>query len=144
MPLIEPSPYDVLAIPATADVREIRLATRSARTAPKNVRYPLRQIQDSSALLRDPERRLEIDLQQLLPPDVADQALDLLAPILDEPLPRPGTPPPPSAAALTTLRRADLEADFAEPPVIGVGGEPETPARFTGGLSVLPHIEFPS
>jgi hypothetical protein len=141
MPLSEPSPYEVLGVPPTADLREIRLAARSVR---QTGRYARQQIQESAALLRNPERRLEIDLQQPLPPDLANKALDLLGPILEQPLSLPDRRPPPPATTLLTLRRTDVEVEFTEPPAMGIGEEPEIPARFTGGLSVLPHVEFPA
>ena len=109
MPLHEPSPYEVLGIPLTAGVREINLSVGKALKAG---RYSRQQIQDAAALLRNPDRRLEVDLQQPLPPEPVDQAADLLAPALAEPLlviDRPGLPP---AAALLALHRAEAAADL--------------------------------
>lgn len=141
MPLTESSPYEALGVPPTADVREIRHA---ARTTARTGRVTRRQIEEASALLQDPDRRLAFDLEQPLPPAPARHALDLLAPVLTEPLVSlPDHPPWPQVASLVTLRRADTEADFAEPPLLGIGEEPEIPGRFTAGLSVLPHVEFP-
>ena len=143
MPLSEPSPYEVLGVPPTADLREIRLAARSVR---HTGRYTRQQIQEAAALLRNADTRLETDLHHPLPPDIAEHALELLAPIVEEPLSPPDGVSVPPVADLVTLRRVDVEAEFAEPPAIGigVGEEPEIPARFAGGLSVLPHVEFPA
>ncbi|MFD8706625.1 hypothetical protein ACFV1W_29150 [Kitasatospora sp. NPDC059648] len=140
MPLHEPSPYEVLGIPLTAGVREINLSVGKALKAG---RYSRQQIQDAAALLRNPDRRLEVDLQQPLPPEPVDQAADLLAPALAEPLlviERPGLPPAP---ALLALHRAEAAADFAEPAPGGADPEPPVPARYAADLSVLPQIEVP-
>ncbi|MFJ6379411.1 hypothetical protein ACIQI7_05290 [Kitasatospora sp. NPDC092039] len=139
MPLHEPSPYEVLGIPLTAGVREINLAVGPAMRAG---RYSRQQIQEAAALLRNPDRRLEADLQQPLPPEPVDQAAELLAPALAEPLlviERPPLPP----TALAVLHRAELAADFAEPAPGGADPEPPVPARYAADLSVLPQIEVP-
>ncbi|MFJ6623346.1 hypothetical protein ACIQOW_37995 [Kitasatospora sp. NPDC091335] len=139
MPLHEPSPYEVLGIPLTAGVREINLAVGPAMRAG---RYSRQQIQEAAALLRNPDRRLEADLQQPLPPEPVDQAAELLAPALAEPLlviERPPLPP----ADLSALHRAELAADFAEPAPGGADPEPPVPARYAADLSVLPQIEVP-
>ncbi|MBD0672915.1 hypothetical protein [Streptomyces sp. CBMA156] len=139
MPLHEPSPYEVLGIPLTAGVREINLAVGPAMRAG---RYSRQQIQEAAALLRNPDRRLEADLQQPLPPEPVDQAAELLAPALAEPLlviERPPLPP----AELSALHRAELAADFAEPAPGGADPEPPVPARYAADLSVLPQIEVP-
>ncbi|MFF4379894.1 hypothetical protein [Kitasatospora sp. NPDC001547] len=139
MPLHEPSPYEVLGIPLTAGVREINLAVGPAMRAG---RYSRQQIQEAAALLRNPDRRLEADLQQPLPPEPVDRAAELLAPALAEPLlviERPPLPP----TALAVLHRAELAADFAEPAPGGADPEPPVPARYAADLSVLPQIEVP-
>ncbi|MGW1177987.1 hypothetical protein ACWD4P_30215 [Kitasatospora sp. NPDC002543] len=140
MPLHEPSPYEVLGIPLTAGVREINLAVGPAMRAG---RYSRQQIQEAAALLRNPDRRLEADLQQPLPPEPVDQAAGLLAAALAEPLLVIERPPLPPAAALPALHRAELAADFAEPPPGGADPEPPVPARYAADLSVLPQIEVP-
>jgi curved DNA-binding protein CbpA len=140
MPLHDPSPYEVLGIPPTAGVREINVAVGPATRA---ARFTRQQIQEAAALLRNPDRRLELDLQQPLPPGPADGTLDLLAPMLERPLLVIDRPPLPSASSLLTLRRADLEADFADLDPASPDDEPAIPARFTAGISVLPMIEFP-
>ncbi|WP_405010548.1 hypothetical protein [Kitasatospora sp. NBC_01539] len=139
MPLHDPSPYEVLGLPPTAGVREINLAVGQAM---RLGRFSRQQIQESAALLRSPERRLEVDVQQLLPPDPVDGAADLLAPALAEPL-LGGERPPPAPADLLVLRRGDLEADFTEPAPIAAAPEPPVPVRFAADLSVLPPIEIP-
>ncbi|MEV7184964.1 hypothetical protein [Kitasatospora sp. NPDC093102] len=139
MPLHEPSPYEVLGIPLTAGVREINLAVGTAMRAG---RYSRQQIQEAAALLRNPDRRLEADLQQSLPPEPVDRAAALLAPALAEPL-LVIERPPLRPAVLPALHRAELAADFAEPPPGGADPEPPVPARYAADLSVLPQIEVP-
>ncbi|MFE6052937.1 hypothetical protein ACFQ6N_19445 [Kitasatospora sp. NPDC056446] len=140
MPLPEPSPYEVLGIPLTAGVREINLAVGPATRAG---RYTRQQIQEAAALLRNPDRRLESDLQQPLPPEPVGQAAELLAPALAEPLLVIERPPLPYAPAVLALHRAELAADFAEPAPGGADPEPPVPARYAADLSVLPQIEVP-
>ncbi|MFF3003545.1 hypothetical protein ACFVTF_12115 [Kitasatospora sp. NPDC057940] len=140
MPLHEPSPYEVLGVALTAGVREINLAVGPAMKAG---RYTRQQIQDAAALLRNPDRRLELDLQRPLPPEPVDQAAELLAPALAEPLLVVERPPLPPAAALLVLHRAEAAADFAEPAPGGADPEPPVPARYAADLSVLPQIEVP-
>ncbi|MFD8756728.1 hypothetical protein ACFV0O_37995 [Kitasatospora sp. NPDC059577] len=140
MPLPEPSPYEVLGIPLTAGVREINLAVGPAMRAGRHTRQ---QIQEAAALLRNPDRRLESDLQQPLPPEPVDQAAELLAPALAEPLLVIERPPLPPVPALLVLHRAELAADFAEPAPGGGDPEPPVPARYAADLSVLPQIEVP-
>ncbi|MDH6707290.1 hypothetical protein P3T27_004027 [Kitasatospora sp. MAA19] len=140
MPLHEPSPYEVLGVALTAGVREINLAVGPAMRAG---RYTRQQIQDAAALLRNPDRRLESDLQRPLPPEPVDQAADLLAPALAEPLLVIERPPLPPAASLLALHRAESAADFAEPAPGGADPEPPVPARYAADLSVLPQIEVP-
>ncbi|MFH8385077.1 hypothetical protein ACH4E7_29735 [Kitasatospora sp. NPDC018058] len=140
MPLHEPSPYEVLGIPLTAGVREINLSVGKAL---KEGRFTRQQIQDAAALLRNPDRRLEVDLQQPFPPEPVDRAAELLAPALVEPLLVIERPPLPPAPALLALHRAELAADFAEPAPAGVDPEPPVPARYAADLSVLPQIEVP-
>ncbi|MGW2253418.1 hypothetical protein ACWCXH_24950 [Kitasatospora sp. NPDC001660] len=140
MPLLEPSPYEVLGVPPTASAREILLAVGPAMRA---ARYTRQQIQEAAALLRNPDQRLELDLEQPLPPEPVDRAAGLLAPALADPLlvvERPQLPPP---ASFLVLHRAELAADFAEPAPAGTGPEPPVPARFAADLSVLPQIEVP-
>ncbi|MER8187373.1 hypothetical protein [Kitasatospora sp. NPDC094015] len=139
MPLHEPSPYEVLGIPLSAGMREINLAVGPAM---REGRFGRQQIQEAAALLRNPERRLELDLQQQLPPDPVDGVAALLGPALAEPLltvERPALPP----EALLVLRRDELLADFADPAPAGVDTDPPVPARFAADLSVLPPIEIP-
>ncbi|MFJ7911798.1 hypothetical protein [Kitasatospora sp. NPDC096204] len=140
MPLHEPSPYEVLGIPLTAGVREINLAVGPAMRAG---RYSRQQIQEAAALLRNPDRRLEADIQQPLPPEPVDQAAELLAPALAEPLLVIEREPLPPVATLPALHRAELAADFAEPAPGGADPEPPVPARYAADLSVLPQIEVP-
>ncbi|MFJ2576867.1 hypothetical protein [Kitasatospora aureofaciens] len=140
MPLHEPSPYEVLGVPPTAGVREINLAVGPAMRA---ARYTRQQIQDAAALLRNPDKRLESDLQQPLPPEPVDQAVGLLAPVLADPLLVVDRPQLPPAASFLAVHRAELAADFAEPAPAGADPEPPVPARFAADLSVLPQIEVP-
>ncbi|WP_371501211.1 hypothetical protein OG871_30495 [Kitasatospora sp. NBC_00374] len=140
MPLHEPSPYEVLGIPLTAGVREINLAVGPAMRAGRHSRQ---QIQEAAALLRNPDRRLELDVQQQLPPDPVEGVAELLAPALAEPLLVVGPSEPPSAERLLVLHRGELAADFADPAPAGVDPEPPVPERFAADLSVLPPIEIP-
>ncbi|MQS11285.1 hypothetical protein F7Q99_03020 [Streptomyces kaniharaensis] len=140
MPLHEPSPYEVLGVPITAGAREINLAVSPALRAG---RYTRQQIQDAAGLLRHPDRRLEVDLQQPLPPEPVDHAAELLAPALAEPLLVVDRPRLPPADSFLALHRAELAAEFAEPAPAGTDPEPPIPARFAADLSVLPQIEVP-
>ncbi|MFJ1702563.1 hypothetical protein [Kitasatospora sp. NPDC088346] len=140
MPLHEPSPYEVLGIPLTAGVREINLAVGPAMRAGRHSRQ---QIQEAAALLRNPDRRLELDVQQQLPPDPVEGVAELLAPALAEPLLVVEPPGPPSAEQFLVLHRAELAADFADPAPAGADPEPPVPERFAVDLSVLPPIEIP-
>lgn len=140
MPLHEPSPYEVLEVPPTAGIREINLAVGRAM---RRGRFGRQQVQEAAALLRNPEKRLEIDLQQALPADPVDGVAELLAPALDEPL-LPAARPAPTAEQLLVLHRTELTADFAEPAAEPAAvPEPPVPARFAADLSVLPPIEIP-
>jgi hypothetical protein len=86
-----------------------------------------------------------VDLRQPLPPKPVQGVTDLLAPVLDEPLPVViDQPPLPPIAELMVLHRAEAEAEFEEPPVIGAKDEPAVPGRFAAGMAVLPHIDFPA
>ncbi|WP_431676058.1 hypothetical protein [Kitasatospora sp. KL5] len=138
MPLHEPSPYEVLGLPPTAGVREINLAVGPAM---RQGRHTRQQIQDAAALLRNPDRRLELDIQQLLPPEPVDGVAELLHPVLEEPL-LVVERPPVSPAALLVVRREELAADFAEPAPASTA-EPPVPAQFAADLSVLPPIDIP-
>ncbi|MFJ9694969.1 hypothetical protein [Kitasatospora sp. NPDC101183] len=140
MPLHEPSPYEILGIPLTAGVREINLAVGPAIKAARHTRQ---QIQEAAALLRNPDRRLELDLQQPLPPEPVDRAAELLAPALAEPLLTIDRPPLPPASALLALHRGELAADFVELTPPAADPEPPVPARYAADLSVLPQIEVP-
>ncbi|MFJ8477952.1 hypothetical protein [Kitasatospora sp. NPDC094011] len=140
MPLHEPSPYEVLGIPLTAGTREINAAFAKALKAG---RYNRQLVQDAAALLRNPDRRLEVDLQLPLPPEPVDRAAELLAPALAEPLLVIERPGPPTAPALLALHRAEAAADFADPAPGGADPEPPVPARYAADLSVLPQIEVP-
>ena len=137
MPLHEPSPYEVLAVAGDAGMREINLAVGPAVRAG---RFTRQQINEAAALLRNPARRLEIDVQRLLPPDPVDSVAGLLAPVLDEPSPLPARDPL-TARDLLAVHRAELEAEHTAPPP--GPGLPPTPARFTPELSLLPPIEVP-
>ena len=86
-----------------------------------------------------------VDLRQPLPPKPVVGVADLLAPVLDEPLPVViDQPPLPPVIELLVLHRSEAEAEFEEPPVTGAGDEPQVPGRFAAGLAVLPHIDFPA
>ncbi|PBC70303.1 hypothetical protein BX265_7708 [Streptomyces sp. TLI_235] len=139
MPLHEPSPYEVLGVPPTAGVREINLAVGQAM---RQGRHTRQQIQDAAALLRNPDRRLELDIQQLLPPEPVDGVAELLRPVLEEPL-LVVERPPVTPAALLVVRREELTADFGEPAPVSTAAEPPVPAQFAADLSVLPPIEIP-
>ncbi|MEV7025412.1 hypothetical protein [Kitasatospora sp. NPDC093558] len=140
MPLEEPSPYEILGVPLTAGAREILLAVGPAM---RTGRYTRQQVQLASDALRNPDKRLELDLHQPLPPEPVDRAAGLLAPALADPLLAVERPQPPPAASFLALHRAELAVDFAEPAPAGTAPEPPVPARFAADLSVLPQIEVP-
>lgn len=138
MPLHEPSPYVVLGVSRDAGVREINMAVGPAVRAG---RFTRQQINEAAALLRNPARRLELDVQQPQPPDPVAEVAALLAPVLDEPLPLP------EHAALTArdllaVHRSELEAEFETPPDPPAQPPPD-PARFVPDSSLLPPIEVP-
>jgi len=138
MPLHEPSPYEVLGVARDAGMREINLAVAPAVRA---ARYTRQQINEAAALLRNPARRLEVDVQQVLPPDPVDAVGSLLAPVLEQPPPLPDRAPL-GARDLLAVHRGEIEAEFTAPPP-PPGQAPPTPQRFAPGLSLLPPIEVP-
>ena len=138
MPLHEPSPYQVLGVARDAGVREINLAVAPAVRAG---RFNRQQINEAAALLRNPARRLELDVQQVLPPDPVDAVGALLAPVLEQPPPLPDRPPL-TAPDLLAVHRGEFEAEYAAPPPPPAQAPP-VPGRFTPGLSLLPPIEVP-
>jgi hypothetical protein len=144
MLLNEPSPYDLRDAPMP-DL-EANEKNRTTVSAPSDADlYLPRQIQQSPPpVSRHPDQWSDIDLRLPLPPEPVDGVLDLLAPILDMPLLVVDQPPLPPLSELAALHRAEVEAEFAEPPVTGLGDEPPIPARFAPGLAVLPHIDFPA
>lgn len=138
MPLQEPSPYVVLGVAGNAGVREINTAVGPAIRAG---RFTRQQINEAAALLRNPARRLELDVQQPLPPDPVEEVAGLLASVLAEPLPLPERPPL-GARDLLAVHRGELEAEFAPPPP-PPAGPPPAPARFAPDSALLPPIEVP-
>lgn len=138
MPLWEPSPYEVLGLARDAGPDGLDDAVEAATEVG---RFTPEQVQAAAEALRDPARRLELDVQQLLPPEPVDEAAVLLAPVLDAQLPFPERPEW-AARDLTALHRRELEADFAEPPPPPTGF-PGVPERFQADLSVLPPFEPP-
>ena len=138
MPLQEPSPYAVLGIGRDAGDDEI---DRAVGAALRIGRVPPEEVDAAADLLRDPARRLELDAQHLLPPEPVDEADRLLAPLLDAPLPFPERPAL-APGDLLAVHRAEVEAEFAEPPA-PPAGFPGVPDRFTVDMSVLPPIELP-
>ena len=138
MPLQEPSPYEVLGVGRDAGDEEIDQAVGAALRVG---RIPAEEVDAAAEQLRSPARRLELDAQQLLPPEPVDEAGRLLAPLLDEPLPFPERAPL-APGDLLAVHRGEVEAQFAEPPAPPVGF-PGIPERFAADLSVLPPIELP-
>jgi hypothetical protein len=138
MPLWEPSPYEVLDLARDAGPEALDAAVAAATEAG---RFAPEQIEQAAEVLRDPVRRLELDVQHLLPPEPVEEAGVLLAPVLEAQLPFPERPGV-TARDLTALYRRELEADFAElpPPPAGFPGVPE---RFGVDVSVLPPFEPP-
>jgi hypothetical protein len=138
MPLWEPSPYEVLDLARDAGPDELDPAAEAAAEAG---RFTPAQVEAAVAVLRDPVRRLELDVQQLLPPEPVDEAGVLLAPVLEAQLPFPERAEV-ATRDVTALHRRELEADFADvpPPPAGFPGVPE---RFGVDVSVLPPLEPP-
>jgi hypothetical protein len=138
MAVREPSPYEVLGVARDAGDAEI---DQAVDTAVDEGPLPVEQVHAAAAVLRDPARRLEWDMQDLLPPEPVDEAGRLLDPVAAEPLPFPPRAPL-DARDLLAVHRAELEAEYAEPPA-PPAGFPGIPERFTVDMSVLPPIELP-
>lgn len=138
MPLSEPSPYEVLGLPRDADAAAVDDAVDAALAGD---RLTPEQVEAAAAVLRDPARRLELDVQHLLPPEPVDEAAVLLAPVLDAQLPFPDRAAW-SARELTAVHRRELEADYAPLPA-PPAGFPGVPERFGADASVLPPFEPP-
>ena len=138
MAVREPSPYEVLGIARDAGDEEIDRAVQAALT---EGRLPLEDVRTAAAVLGDPVRRLELDVRDLQPPEPVDEAGRLLAEAAGQPLPFPPRAPL-EARDLLAVHRAELEAEFAEPPA-PPAGLPGTPERFAPDLSVLAPIELP-
>jgi hypothetical protein len=138
MPLSDPSPYEVLDLPRDADASRVDAAVEAAR---ETAQYSDAQIDAAAAVLRDPARRLELDVQHLLPPEPVDEAGVLLAPVLDAQLPFPARPVW-GPRELTAVHRRELEADHAQLPA-PPAGFPGVPERFAADTSVLPPFEPP-
>jgi len=138
MPLQEPSPYEVLGVARDAGPEQIDAASI---TAVRAGRFTIEEVDAAATLLRDPARRLELDVQHLLPPEPVDEAGRLLAPVLTEPLPFPERAPL-APRDLLAVHRGEIEAEFAEPPP-PPAGFPGVPERFAVDLSVLPPIDLP-
>ena len=138
MPVQEPSPYEVLGIARDAGDAEI---DRAVGAALREGRVPEAEIDAAATLLRNPARRLELDVLRLLPPEPVDEAARLLAPVLRDPLPFPERAPL-VAGDLLAVHRGEVEAEFAEPSA-PPAGFPGVPDRFAPDTSVLPPIELP-
>lgn len=139
MPLHEPSPYVVLGLARDAGVREINMAVGPAVRAG---RFTRQQINEAAALLRNPARRLELDVQQPLPPDPVAEVAAVLGPVAEEPLPLPERDPL-TARALLAVHRGEIRAEFADPPA-APAHLPKDPKRFLpDSASLLPPIEVP-
>ncbi|HET9168224.1 MAG TPA: hypothetical protein VFN97_02275 [Actinospica sp.] len=138
MPPVDPTPYEVLSLPRDADASAVDAAVDAALA---DGRYAAEQVEEAGAVLRDPARRLELDVQHLLPPEPVDEAATLLTPASEARLPFP-EPPAWSARELTALHRRELEAQFAELPA-PPAGFPGVPERFGPDASVLPPFEPP-
>lgn len=138
MPLFEPTPYEVLGLARDADADAV---DEAVERAVGEGRYPPEQVRAAAGVLRDPARRLELDVQFLLPPEPVPAAEELLEPHLGRPLPFP-EPPAWSARDLTGLYRRELEADFAPLPA-PPAGLPGVPERFGPDHGVLPPFEPP-
>ena len=138
MPVQEPSPYEVLGVARDADDAEI---DRALDTALGDARWPAEQVRSAAGVLRDPARRLELDVRDLPAPEPVDEAGRLLAPVAARPLPFPPRAPL-EPRDLLAVHRAELEAEYAEPPA-PPAGFPGVPERFTADASVLPPIELP-
>ena len=138
MPLLEPSPYELLGVARDAGGEEI---DRAVDAALGEQRVPAGQVEAAAAVLRDPVRRLELDVQYLLPPEPVDEAGRLLAPAAAGPLPFAPRAPV-EARDLLAVHRAEVAAEFAEPPA-PPNVFPGVPDRFGPDASVLPPIELP-
>lgn len=146
MALFEPSPYEVLGLARDAGPDELDAAVEAAVEAAAQAAagrdgFSVEQLEAAAQVLRDPVRRLELDVQHLPPPEPVDEAAELLAPLLDAELPFPERAEV-KAGDLTAVHRRELAADFAElpPPPAGFPGVPE---RFQADASVLPPFEPP-
>jgi hypothetical protein len=138
MPLFDPSPYEVLGVARDAADADLDAAVEAADAGG---RFTPEQVRAAAEVLRDPVRRLELDVQHLLPPEPVDEAAVLLAPVLEARLPFPDRPPV-SVGDLTAVHRRELAAEFAEPPP-PPAGFPAVPERFQADASVLPPFEPP-
>ncbi|HWG25843.1 hypothetical protein [Actinospica sp.] len=141
MALFEPSPYEVLGLARDAGPDELDAALEAALEAAAGRDVTVERVEAAARVLRDPVRRLELDVQHLPPPEPVDEAAELLAPLLDAELPFPERAEV-TAGDLTAVHRRELAADFAElpPPPAGFPGVPE---RFQADASVLPPFEPP-
>lgn len=138
MPLFDPSPYEVLGVPREAADADLDAAVEAAQA---DGRFTPEQVRAAAEVLRDPLRRLELDVQHLLPPEPVDGAAVLLAPVLEAPLPFPERAPL-AVGDLTAVHRRELTAEFADPPP-PPAGFPGVPERFQADASVLPPFEPP-
>ncbi|UGQ13226.1 hypothetical protein LO772_06305 [Yinghuangia sp. ASG 101] len=143
MPPLDPSPYVVLDLPPDATVKDVNVAVGRAVRAG---RYTRQQINAAAALLRNPARRLEADVQRHLPRPAPADVRDELAAAAREPLlpaPAPGRLPDP--ASLVVLRDAETAADRADPPEPEGGARrPYVPERFRPDAArLLPPVPLP-
>lgn len=143
MPPLDPSPYLVLGLPPDATVKDVNVAVGRAVRAG---RFTRQQINAAAALLRNPARRLEADVQRHLPRPAPADIGDELAAAAREPLlpvPVPGHLPDP--ATLVVLRRAETAADRADPPdTTGGRQRPHVPEKFLPNAArLLPPVPLP-
>ncbi|WP_042396480.1 hypothetical protein [Streptacidiphilus carbonis] len=141
MPLSGPSPYEILGVDSTAGSAELKAA--QARAIRERKHRP-NEVAQAAAQLRNPEKRLEWDLLEHLPPQTTEGLDAAFAPVAaEQPLPEPDPFAMPPASALLVLREQDLLAEWSElPPEAGVEAL-RVPAPYRAGTAVLPPVEIP-
>jgi hypothetical protein len=141
MPLSGPSPYEILGIDSSAGSAELKTAQARAIRARK---HRPNEVAQAAAALRNPEKRLEWDLLEHLPPQGSGGLSEAFAPVeAEQPLPEPGPFTMPPASALLVLREQELTADWADPPPEAGIEALRVPAPYQAGTAVLPPVEIP-
>ncbi len=143
MPPLDPSPYLVLDLPPDATVKDVNVAVGRAVRAGK---YTRQQINAAAALLRNPARRLEADVQRHLPRPASTDIGGHVAAAAREPLLPDAVPGHlPDPATLVVLRHAETTADWADPPAPDESAQrPYVPEQFRPDPArLLPPVPLP-